>query len=201
MRYSTFILLLFLGACGDNSEKDVSNKDVNYSFRIMDKGDTVKLLRYGELKDYYVFAHKENLDSVIFSKRSQHKIEGDFQFGIIDNKKSINRYLIFKAPAGFKLENIKQPEDYFLDDEYKMKEYRTKVIEDYIDSEQPLSYFQLTAGIDVQNNDTLIFQETNFFQKAKSDTVVISIISYEERWIREEMHSILSDLTNKMRKK
>ena len=162
MRYCICLFTLLFTACGNNL-----SRDANYTFTLRDKGDTVKVLKYGVLNNYYFFAHPDKLDSVLFSEESRAKIKGEFVFGVIDNSHLFNRFLVFKVPEKLEYEDIHSPEKYFLSAEFDLTSYRLEVLCDSMDSSEPPSYHQVLACLDNETGDTVLFQEMNYFSETK----------------------------------
>lgn len=170
--------------------------DDGYNFLVKDDIDTLNFFFYPYYEEY-LFMNKGNLDSVIFNKAAQKRLPGEYLMGLIEKDHFVNRFLAFKGEENSRFKDFNDPLEFFLHEEYNLKNYDVEIYNDYIDSTTtPISKHQMLVAVKKTTRDTLLFQELNIGQTP--NYVTYSFITYKTWEDRDEMYQLFRDLVIKL---
>lgn len=184
------IILLSSISCKTNS-----SKESGLNFLLMVDQDTLNLF-YQKVPDNYTIIGKEDADSIYSKSSIKALYNGSIIIALKGTSQPQNQYIVFKSQENLTFKNFTNPEIKFLKDEFEIENYRVELLENYIDSlTSPVTMHHLLCAIDNANSDTLIFQETIY--SLESEKMIITLLTYESKFRRKEMHDFFVDLVEK----
>jgi len=165
------------------------SSDHGYNVYIIEEADTTKYFYFDLTQDYRLFAKDEYKE--VLKPETRQTISEKYIFGITDTKSQNCRLLIFRSPTGKSFNDYSEPLDQLLQYEFELDNYKSILVDEYIDSLPPISKHQIVALIENSTLDTLLIQE-NIISEEESH-LNYTIITYRSSYQRDEMESILLD--------
>ena len=187
------ISLIVLSACNEKS------KLFRYELKVVNETDSTQNLSiFTDFNDDYNFFDDNLKDSIIFHNSSLSKVEGDFMFGLINNKNKFNKILFFSSESASFPKGKMDYRQVVMKGEFdelipKESPVSINCYNDFYDTTDIILTRQISfllTGLNEQ--DTVGYQE-NVYLKT-DEKLITSVLLYTNSKFKEELKLVAKEL-------